>query len=899
MLGRGGRKPPTHHEQTHPLSMTASNITPPGDHRAESDTKKQRLEAAEQPQGTCPNAATLPDGVVLRELTADAFLALLKRPCAPRKSLPSRKPGESGGFPVFQAAAIKPEALQWPVTPPEGGLQAGQHTQFQDQALAGEDLLLWVDWDGSPFSGAAELLTCIATAGLALPVAIVHTSAHNWHAYWLVDGALPRTTIEAARQQLAAIFQPLGADKQVATGARAMRLPDGHRRADGTYCTAWAVRRAHADGRDRRQKPLPRNRVIVLAGAHWESSGPTGPTAPPGPCGAEQPADSTAQADGGLREHSYRLTEQHLLIAVSAMPAWLPGTKTRNEYRDMVWSTLCAAHEARIPLSFAKGALAQRYAVRQSDGSTDVETLHKQWNPQKIGPEKFWKHFWGACGHLAPEAHRRAVEYLPEPPEMVPVVTVETTARSLADYLTPELAGWIQDSVWGLQAEPELLALLHLLTTAAVLRGYHTVGIDCGHVAPLNLYAAICGPPGSAKSPLLRKLVHQPLDSPIFVMDDEGAHETTLMKLAQLDGPYPWPDPHLPRQEKDKRPSVDCHLTASQGTSEGLAKHLAICQQPKAADGETERHITCLTMVCDELMGWLGNVGAYSTGRGQGSSEVASMLSYYDGYGRTALNAGVEHRCIVPHRVRFQIVGCIQPEKLAGLKGSGALAGGGFWARLLIIPVGRPMTEEEKPEPPSDPNKVMGDLANHFYDLWEKSPMWAGTWRLGPQARKQWGDLKDRLLLDWENRVGLEAELRAKEASLACRLAALIHCAKGLGGKREITSETFALGANLASWAVEATLASHSSAEPEQLTLVDWRRECLPAGGNCELAWIRKSHQEWGRGQKNLKPLPKRFFSTDFGPGARPGRWYVNGTRKHGWVFDPIDIDSNAANTGL
>lgn len=813
-------------------------------------------------------------GCELRPVSTDVFLKGLGRPTAPRKTVPAtnKKP-----FPVFLPGRLSDEAANWP---PESS--GDQPNQFLAKAQHHQQDLLWADRDGTDTCSAEDILQACKRAGLALPCYLVSTSPNRWHLYWpLADGTVSLDESMAAMKQIA---EMLSTDSAVASRGRPMRFPDGHKRECGHECVAYQVR-SLGKNRGKPWKRMSSKRAAALAAAYRKKS--------PEPEQLQQEARPVPESGG------YRLSTELLEDVIDAMPFSVPGTSTYHVYRDYCWSTFSACLNDGISLDLACDLLARRYHKRAATKGHEPRKILKDFEPKKTGPEKFWKLAWATCRHRLKDTPPSAVAA--EEPLLDDTVSaaIEVDSRhSLVDYVGEKTASAIQSAIYGLSAEPETLVLLWLMAIRGALQGGPGVLIRDGYREPLNCYMALVGTPGSAKSPLLAKMVREPLTRvpsvELLPTSDIGPKGSIQQKVAAF-GPYCWPDPEKPRGEKDKRQSIDVHVLATQGTSEGLARHLyingldfSLDQDPDGNPIEEARLPQPMTIVADELMAFLGNIGAYS--RQQASAEVGSLLSYHDGIGRIAVNAGLEHRVNMSHlSLSFGIVGNIQPVKLAELKASGALAGGGFWPRLLLLPAGRVLRQTELPTRPS-PGQ-MEALVESLGAIYDASPLQSG-YRLSPEAYELWGALKDVLLDEWERRDGTEAQYRMKQAALTARMAALLHIARGYQKESSISGDTFALATDLVRWAVDASMANHRASMPPVLTPADWRQDCIPDGLDAiSMRDLRAEYAQWV-GKSKCEPIPgarQRINPAIFGEPLPIPIKNIGPHRLKGFRFPPLE----------
>ena len=572
---------------------------------------------------------------------AGAFLDQLMRSDAPMKRLPSAvakvADGDPDVFPVFLANKIKPEAVQWPPVPGHGD----GPTSFCTQALNDDDDLLWVDIDAAHFGTVREMLDYLASKRVAgapgnvlvpAPRVVVHTSTYGFHVYWRAE-SVNRHVAEHARLYLSHVLRT---DPAVAKGARAMRLPDGHVRGGGHRVTYSVLRRLDNGSC---VKPVKASKVEWMA-REWLNM-------------SHKQDFTKDEVKTKVGMNQYVTDEVMLRRVVKTFEPCFPGTNTRSLYNSYVWSTFTACHEAGIDLQDAKQVLAAYFDERQNDATTTVSKLLRDWNPTATSAALYYKHVYRYCRRFIPDGvtvegqgvvANKAWSY----------TKPESTRLTLEDLFGTEVADDLNAAIYGFSADPEVIAFLWLVAVSGSLQGRQTVLVDHDYVEHLNLYGAICGAPSSGKSPLLDALVYRPMtttpDQPIYksleavklhygnqpISEQNKLIYTTklsLQRLVELQGPLGWPEPHVKLTKDDPRQRIPTTLIGTMGTSEGVARHLAVNGLPYDGKGG-RRQSQPLTMICDELMGWLGNIGAYSTGAGKASSEAAALLGYYNGKGR-------------------------------------------------------------------------------------------------------------------------------------------------------------------------------------------------------------------------------------------------------------------------
>ena len=866
---------------------------------------------------------------------AKIFLRQIDRRTSPIKQLPTAKPkvaaGDPATFPVYLVNRLKPEASEWPATP-DG---TDKPTAFSNEALAPLDDLLWVDLDDSAYSSIDELIQAFpgmrigasgpTGEGIATPFYAVHTSTNGWHLFWRVTEQMSTTELELARLGLAYM---MGGDPAVAKGARAMRLPDGHQRAGGHVVT-WhefyyprpTAGRSGGGTKQRPSKVTP-NKVRAL-GERWLKV-------------CHTPNAESREVKDAAVFNTYRTDEVMLRRVVKTFPACFPGTNTRNLYNAYVWSTYTACYEAGVDLSIAREVLGQFFSERQNEPTTTVEKLLRDWDKAKTTAALYYKHVYAHCRRFLPDGME--VEGCGTVANGVWSYTKPNdTGLSLEDLFGTEVADDLNAAIYGFSADPEVIAFLWLIAVSGSLQGRQTVLVDHDYVEHLNLYGAICGAPSSGKSPLLDALVYRPMtttpDQPIYksleavklhygnqpISEQNKLIYTTklsLQRLVELQGPLGWPEPHVKLTKDDPRQRIPTTLIGTMGTSEGVARHLAVNGLPYDGKGG-RRQSQPLTMICDELMGWLGNIGAYSTGAGKASSEAAALLGYYNGKGRAALNAGRDHRLVVPDYVKLGIVGCIQPSKLMELRSRSALAGGGFWARLIVVPAGQILTAAER-DSLQGPRPVCSSqpaLAARLCEIWHESGGCgaleqlkdgrevtpgevnvAGGWGLTPEAHVYWQEqVKDRNLSQFRDQTGEGAEARGKQWGLAARIAALLHIASGdYKDGSNVKLLRMQQAVKLTDWLVDSTLRLYESCQPDQYDLISWRRENCPEGGFASITAIRKRYKVCAAASgSNYMPLPGNLTPRLFGPGAIAARqWELDDStgkqvRQRGYIFEP------------
>jgi hypothetical protein len=328
------------------------------------------------------------------------------------------------------------------------------------------------------------------------------------------------------------------------------------------------------------------------------------------------------------------------------------------------------------------------------------------------------------------------------------------------DVLPGPVRRFVTEGADALPCPPDYVAVPLLVLAGGAVGASRALAVKEGHVQRAALYAAVVGPPGSAKSPALDLAAAPALDTDGRLLD------AWRERLAAYED-------ELPECESDAKPPrpVLERVTVNDATAEALVPILT--ENPRG-----------VVLVRDELAGWVLSMNAYREG-GKGA-DVQFWLSAWSGAAVTVDRKGTH--AAGPLRVRHPfigVVGCLPPDRLPALRGDRGRKRAeqdGFIDRVLFA---------YPPEPPAvaeDWRSVSAAARDAWRDVYD---------RLRTLARVPDGDGQRPFLLkltdcgrrEWQHFTAAHAaELNApefpdhlrgpwaKQKGYSARLALILHC---------------------------------------------------------------------------------------------------------------------------
>jgi DNA polymerase-1 len=282
----------------------------------------------------------------------------------------------------------------------------------------------------------------------------------------------------------------------------------------------------------------------------------------------------------------------------------------------------------------------------------DPSDLHKQ------EPSKFRERFQQALD----QAERVTVEgttSAPDPwPDPLPLSEVPSAALFPIDVLPEPLQLFVREAATALPCPEDYVAVPLVVMAGIAIGASRALAIKAGHIQRSSLYAAVIGPPGSAKTPALDLTVEptHSVEEQIHAAWEEAMeqyqtdldeYEAELKEFKKKGGDRP---------KKPPRPILE-RLTVNDATAEALVPILK--ENPRGVG-----------LIRDELVGWVQAMNQYREG-GKGADQQF-FLSAWSG-AAVSVDRKKTHD-LGPLRVRnpfISVIGGLTPDKLPALRGNG------------------------------------------------------------------------------------------------------------------------------------------------------------------------------------------------------------------------------------
>jgi DNA polymerase-1 len=359
----------------------------------------------------------------------------------------------------------------------------------------------------------------------------------------------------------------------------------------------------------------------------------------------------------------------------------LPGSNT-------VGKTLALGHVAGVKLLYVVQepdgggaqfieAVAAKLAEPGWDGELRVVRLDGHKDPadlHKADPEQFPERFRQAMDRAQPVAvGPPAADPWPDP---MPLGEVPPTPIFPLDVLPEGLRLATREAAAALPCPEDYIAVPLLVMAGGSIGASRALAIKAGHVQRACLYAAVIGPPGSAKTPALDLTVEPAHDV------EERLHAAWEEAMRQYEADLEQYEQNL-KEHRNKKGDGDAptkpqrpilpRLTVNDATAEALVPIL----------NENPRGVV---LVRDELIGWVQAMNQYREG-GKGADQQF-WLSAWSGATVSVDRKKTHH--LGPLRVRHPfigVVGGLTPDKLTTLRGDRPRARAeqdGFIDRVLM-----------------------------------------------------------------------------------------------------------------------------------------------------------------------------------------------------------------------
>ncbi len=361
------------------------------------------------------------------------------------------------------------------------------------------------------------------------------------------------------------------------------------------------------------------------------------------------------------------------------------------------------------------------------------------------GTKDIWKLYYSRAEELEQAENRETTKE-----EVNRLLKIQDYQLKLKNYLQPTLAEPLEKLAFYLGVNNATL-LTSLLTTSASLLPIDTkleLIKATGFYARPILYAGICAPSGSAKSPAQKAIL-----KPLFELQEEEDRRYNLEfeDYKQQLQEYKRHKKN-PEVEEPELPPPPREYFVTDATSEAIAN----IQNNQPNNG--------FLGYFDELKQLVGQSNSYRGGKG---ADIEKLLSGRDGSG-FKVNRASGKRISCP-RSGYSILGGIQPDVLRKQMGDFS-DGNGFWARFIWVK--QPI--QRKPFPDDETNIVDTNLLRSVYEFLGTIN---NTFVLSQGAKekyKEWYNFVEDQKLQ-EVKPALQA-VWSKSQRLVGELALLIHC---------------------------------------------------------------------------------------------------------------------------
>lgn len=392
------------------------------------------------------------------------------------------------------------------------------------------------------------------------------------------------------------------------------------------------------------------------------------------------------------------------------------------------------------------------------------------------------------------------------------------------DTLPPIIARFVEAGSLALPCDPVLLALPALVSCAGAIGNTRLCQIKDSWLEPSILWAIPIAQPSSRKSAAYR-LAKAPLEAIDLAMAADAAAElkTYEEELSRWEG----------RQRRGR--AADPEEAADPRPRKPDGRKLLIGDiTVETAVRDLRRNPRGLTLLRDEIAGWLGSFGRYSA-TGSGAAEVACWTECYEGGAyRYDRSTGDGVSLVVP-RCSVSVYGTIQPEVMQKCFPRPFFDSGFAYRFILAAPPRRRSRWTDD----VIPRDVAGDFAALVAALaaLDRHGVLLPTWKphaviFDPDAYRRFVKYHDEVEERIDRSQGDRERLLAKGKALCARFALVLHACDQVVDERcpgTISGDQVDRAARLALWCVTETERVYSliHAEPEQLArerLLEWLR---------------------------------------------------------------------------
>jgi Protein of unknown function (DUF3987) len=444
--------------------------------------------------------------------------------------------------------------------------------------------------------------------------------------------------------------------------------------------------------------------------------------------------------------------------------------------------------------------------------------------------------------------------------------------------LPARLVAFVEDVAHARGCPTDYVAVPVLALAGAAIGARRALEVKVGWRERPCLYAAVIGPPGSAKTPALSAVA-----APVY------AEQTRRM------------DDYRPRKELWRREG---------GEKSTLPK--PVLQSVFVSDITTEK-LACLlqenplglAIIRDELAGWVAGMDQYKA-KGKGGDRQF-FLSAWAGEPVRVDRKNQDEPLLVPHPF-VAVIGGLPPALLTRLRGERGIADGFFDRILFSYPTPLPVTRETWACISEEAAASWSNVLTRLWDLKPESTSDGGTRPhfvyLTVEGRRAWERFTEALAADL-NREEVPDPIKghlAKFKGYGARLALIVHCLRLVCGEatdENVDGESVDRAARLVAYfhshclKVHAALGSDTKAL-EATRLWKWIQQ------RTELTFTRRDAYRAMRGRvgrvDDLDPLLALLVKHGYvrpvdvsrpGPGRRPSELYE---------VNPLDKGLNGRN---
>ncbi|MDY6900010.1 MAG: DUF3987 domain-containing protein, partial [Cyanobacteriota bacterium] len=437
------------------------------------------------------------------------------------------------------------------------------------------------------------------------------------------------------------------------------------------------------------------------------------------------------QNNNNIRQHTTSLTEPRNAVTSKPLNSIQGNLSPEDEVSIPFDKLLLEEIDNLVEQNFLKGELNAKIIALASNF--------------RRGTKEIWKLYYSRAEELEQAENRETTKE-----EVNRLLKIQDYQLKLKKYLQPTLADPLEKLAFYLGVNNATL-LTSLLTTTASLLPIDTkleLIKATGFYARPILYAGICAPSGSGKSPAQKAIL-----KPLFELQEEEDRRYNL-ELGEYKQQLQEYKRHKknPEIEEPEPPQPPREYFVTDATSEAIAN----IQNNQPNNG--------FLGYFDELKQLVGQSNSYRGGKG---ADIEKLLSGRDGSG-FKVNRASGKRISCP-RSGYSILGGIQPDVLRKQMGDFS-DGNGFWARFIWV--NQPM--QRKPFPDDETNIVDTTLLRSVYEFLGTID---NTFVLSKEAKEKYKDwynfVEDQKFQ--EAKPALQA-VWSKSQRLVGELALLIHC---------------------------------------------------------------------------------------------------------------------------